>query len=545
MRQAILLMNALPRLKLAPLSDQLAAYQRVGGHPKTIELLDGWLGTGRSLHTLLDDPNLGEMLADEWEAYFLNDLLSRLSPTERDALTTLAILEEPFWWEMVRDLLAVPPRPLGEGRGEGEGWTDAQTQALLAHLLDLSLIQLSHVDKDGDVWYTLHPVVREYLLHPLTTDQRRDLHLRAAGYYGAPFVEAARQVVVQSGQTRTDEQIEQLARGRQGVVGAWVQQTQDMDHAHWAMDRALQWQHHLFQAGQVDAAGGIVTAAHAVLARWGQHDLAKALLRREIDALEDTFGRAAAQGNLASLLSHEGHLSEALAIHEELYQTFSALDAKQQMATALGQQSNILQDMGDYDRAIDKQQAALQLDRERGDDEGQAISLHQLSQIYEIKEDHDAALAHSQQAEALARKLGNDLFLAGMLHQQGLIFSDLNRPQDAFQRFNESLKIQRRIGNESGAADCLGELGKLYLGAGMMREAIVAFNEALEIEQRLGNPKMGIILEFMGVVHEMQGEYAAALEKYQQAKQIYQQAIPANLPIIEQHIARVQGKMGG
>lgn len=54
---------------------------------------------------------------------------------------------------------------------------------------------------------------------------------------------------------------------------------------------------------------------------------------------------------------------------------------------------------------------------------------------------------------------------------------------------------------------------------------------------------MGIALEALGVIHEDQGEYAAALEKYQQAKQIYQQAYPAGLPIIEQHIARVRGKL--
>ena len=61
MRQAILLMNALPRLKAR------AAERSIGGlsiawaaTPRRIELLDGWLGTGRSLHTLLDDPALGE-----------------------------------------------------------------------------------------------------------------------------------------------------------------------------------------------------------------------------------------------------------------------------------------------------------------------------------------------------------------------------------------------------------------------------------------------------------------------------------------------------
>ena len=359
------------------------------------------------------------MLAEEWERYFLDDLLARLAPAERDALTALAILEEPFWWEMARDLL---PLPAGEGRGEGE------TQLLLSHFLDLSLIQHSHTDKNGDPWYTLHPVVRDYLLDRLTADgTRRALHLRAAEYYGRPFVEAARQAVAKSGQTATDEQIESLARGDPGVVGSWTHQTEDMDHARQAMNRALAWQNHLFLAGQADAAGQIVIAVYYVLARWGQRDAAKALLRRTIDSLEG-FARAVAQGNLATLLKNEGRLAEALATYEQVYQTFAALDARRHMAVALGQMGSVYQDMGNYDRAIEKQSESLKIEREIGNEEGQAISLHQLSMLYQIREDYDTALQHSREAGVLARKLGNDHFLAATLHEQGVILTDLNRP---------------------------------------------------------------------------------------------------------------------
>ena len=478
MRQAILLMNALPRLKLAPLSDQLAAYQRVGGHPKTLELLDGWLGTGRSLRAQLDDPALSDQLAEQWEAYFLNDLLARLSPTERDALTTLAILEEPFWWQMARDLLPLPlpsPLPMGEGaRSAGEGLTDTTTQALLAHLLDLSLIQLSHVDQDGNAWYTLHPVVREYLLHPLPADARRGLHLRAAVYYGAPFVEAARQYAAQSGETWTDEAIEELARSDRDVVGSWTHQTEDMQRAHWTMDRVLQWQHHLFQAGQADAADELISVVWLVLDRWGQRDLAKALLRRSIDTLEEP-NRTVAQGDLATLLRDEGCLAEALAMQEASNRIYEGKGNKRNLAAGLNQISIIYIQMGDLDRANNTLQASLQIKREIDNEEGQAISLHQLSMLYYLKEDYSAALAHSQEAEAIDRKRGDMAGLAANLHAQGIIFIKTNRKQDAFERFSESLKINRRIGNESGAADSLGELGKLYGNSGMMREAIAAF----------------------------------------------------------------------
>ncbi len=529
-RQTLLLMNALPRLADEPLTDKLAARKRIGGHPKTIELLDGWLSGGRSLRSLLDDPALTPRLAQEWEDYFLGQLLARLSPAERDALTTLSILQAPFWRDMARDILSPSPLPGGIEGG-------------LSHWLDLSLIQHHRTGDDGDPWYTLHPVVREYLRGQLDRAQTRALHERAAAYYGAPFVEAARQAVAQSGQTATGEQIAKLARFQ--VVDAWTHQTQDIGRAHWAMERALAWQEYLFQAGRFDAADEIVSAVWLVLTRWGQRDLAKGLLHRSIETL-DGPNRAVARMNLATMLKDEGRLAEALATYEKVYEIFVALDARQQMASVLTQMGSVYQDMGEYDQAIEKQEASLQIKRERGDEQGQAISLHQLSILYHMEEEYETALAHSREAEELDRKHGDLAGLAADLHEQGIIFNRMGRPDEAYERFRESLEILRRVGDESGTADSLNELGKLLMNAGQMREAIAAFNEALEIHRRQGNPKMGISLELLGFVHEEQGEYAAALEKYQQALHIFQQVGMANeVRIIQQYIARVREKMGG
>ncbi len=69
-------------------------------------------------------------------------------------------------------------------------------------------------------------------------------------------------------------------------MGQMVARTDDMAQARGAMARALDWQRHLFAAGEVDAAEEIVNAVYAVLARWGERDRAKGLLRRSIDSLD-------------------------------------------------------------------------------------------------------------------------------------------------------------------------------------------------------------------------------------------------------------------
>jgi tetratricopeptide (TPR) repeat protein len=486
---------------------------------------------------LLADPNLDGLLAQQWEDYFLRALLAQLSPSERGALTRLSIFRT----------------RLGD---EEFGYAGVEAGAV-RRWLDLSLLQREVGQIANLPYYSVHPVVREYLLGRGTEDERRKLHLWAAAYHGRPFVEIARRYAAQSGESWTDEQIKVLARDRDGVVGQMVARTDDLAQAHAAMDHALEWQHHLFEAGAYEAADDIVEAVIPVLHRWGERDRAKALLRGSIETLEG-FNKAVAQGNLASLLQGEGKLDEALAIHEELYPTFEALGARQQMAAALTQIASVYQDQGRYDQAIEYEERSLGLGRERGDEAGQAISLHQLSMLYEIKGDYPTALARSQEAEKLARKLKNDHFVAAVLHQQGLILIVLARAAQtdeermthrraAVERFQHSLAIERRIGNEAGAADSLSELGKLLQDAGQMREAIAAFTEFTETHRRLGNPvKVGIGLELLGSVHERQGQYTAALEKYQQALELLQQyGSPQQQAIEEQHIARVQAKLRG
>jgi tetratricopeptide (TPR) repeat protein len=504
----------------------------VGGHPKSIELLEGWLVSGR-VTDLLDDPGLDGLLAQEWEDYFLRALLAQLSPTEQEALTRLSIFRT----------------RLGD---EEFGYAGVDAGAV-HRWLNLSLLQRERIEVEE--LCSVHSVVREYLLGRVPEDKRRKLHLWAAAFHGQPFLEMARRFAAQSGQSATDEQIEALARNR--VVEANVARTDDLAQARGAMDRALEWQHHLFQAGAYEAAGEIVTAVHDILARWGERDRAKALLRGSIETLKGG-NKTGARMNLATLLTDEGKLDEALVTYQEVYRVFEALGAKQAMATVLTEMGTVYQRQGEYEKAIEYQVRGLELDKERGDEEGQAISLHQLSILYMLKGDYTTALAHSQEAEKLARKLKNDSFVTTMLHQQGLILTDLasaaqtdeehtTHLRAAFERFQQSLDIAQRIGDEDGIASTLNELGKLLMNAGQTREAIMALTEALDIFSRLGNPvKAGISLELLGLVHERQGQYAAALEKYQQALELFKQyASPQYVTGTEQNIALVQAKLRG
>ena len=165
--------------------------RKVGGHPHSIELLEGWLASGR-VSDLLDDAALDDMLREQWEGYFLTALLARLAPAQREALARLCI----FRINLGDDVLAYA----GVDDATVRAWLDLSlvqreqgTPAVdlppeMAELLDL-LPEDERRKFEAQVTYSIHPVVREYLLGNMSEDERRDLHLWAAAYHGRPFVE--------------------------------------------------------------------------------------------------------------------------------------------------------------------------------------------------------------------------------------------------------------------------------------------------------------------------------------------------------------------
>jgi tetratricopeptide (TPR) repeat protein len=424
-----------------------------------------------------------------------------------------------------------------------------RAMTLLRKWETLSLIHPRYVtdelypSNEDKTCYIFHPTVRRRLLRHLNARRFRSLHARAAVYYGAPFLEEARQRVVgrRSG-TWSDEQIEWLARSGEGILGMRIRQTGDLQRAHQTMERALAWQYHLGRAGQTEAASDIVEAVIPVLDRWGRQDEATALLRHNITLLT---GEVRAKGlmKLASRMLREKRFQAALSVYDNAYKAFATLNNKAYVAATLYRMGEVYQGMQAYAQAIEKSEAALHIQRHIDDEIGQANTLCQLANLYLTREDYNRALTLSQNAESLARRLSNDQILAYAFHLQGLIFIHINQPIEAIDRFMKSIEIASRVGDESHSADSMIELGKLLLSLEQLDQATSAFKEALNIHRRLRNPRMGLALEMLGKVNEKQGKLETALGQYQQARRIYQENLSPSLPAIKQHIQQLRRKI--
>jgi tetratricopeptide (TPR) repeat protein len=496
-RDAVVLMSGMPRLRAMPLSLKLRLNRCVGGYPQTLRLLNAWLSDARapSPSAFLDDPPLEDASPEAWARHFLDEILDRLDPGEYEALTAITVLKRPFCAEAVPKITRV---------------TLKYAQTLLERWHEMALVQFHHRE-GAQPWYTFHPLTREYILARLSSDMRTILHTRAAVYYGAPFLDEARRRVVQNISDWPEERIAWLARDGNGVLGMWVRQTQNLEHARQSMDHALAWQYHLFRSQQPKAATQVVRAVVPVLNRWGQRDLSKVLLQHSVSASQGD-DRTESLNDLARQHIEVGHLRAALNVYEEVYQALEAQGARHQMAHILTRIGSVHYRVGQYDWAAEKYEHALQLMREVGDVAGQATCLHQLTRIHRRKGLYKQALAYSQSARELDVQRGDRAGLARSLYEQGAIFKALERADSALERFRQSLEIARDIGDETYVVANLQELADVLQGQGRVDDAIAHLLEALEVCQRVDKRRAVGILNALGALYDRQNKRAEAAQ---------------------------------
>ena len=312
-RQAIMFMNNLDRLSKEPLEDKLKAFETVGGHPKTIELLDSYTAE-RPLKGILEDPEVQARLDEELDRYFMGELYSSLNDEERRTLQRLCVFRSGFEIDAVTKT--------------------GGSMHVLERLIELSLLQLERFE--DVVTYRIHPVVREYVFTRLDETEKEKLHIKAAEYFKGKI---------------------DTAREQRGAV--------DIQHA-------LDIHFHLFQARKYDDAYGIVEKTWEILDSWGMRDLAKDLLKQSIDTLEGDY-KAGPMINTAIMLDNEGQYDDALNIYEKTFEIVKDLGDKRNMAAILANQAIIYQKKGEYDKAIDLQNASLTINREINNEGGHRL----------------------------------------------------------------------------------------------------------------------------------------------------------------------------
>jgi tetratricopeptide (TPR) repeat protein len=471
-------------LSKEPLEDKLKAFETVGGHPKTIELLDSYT-VKRPLKDILEDPEVKTRLDEELDRYFMGELYSSLNDEERSTLQRLCVFRSGFEMDAVTKM-------------------GGSTQ-VLDRLIELSLLQL---EKVGDmITYRVHPVVREYVFARVDETEKEKLHIKAAEYFK-----------------------EKMEGEQQGTFDIQL---------------ALDIHFHLFHARKYEDAGDIVENIWSILDEWGMRDLAKDLLKNSIETLEG-HRKAWAMGNIALMLIDEGQYDDALSINEKTFKIFEDLGDKQNMANDLADQAMIHRLRGEYDKAIELQNKALAIRRKINHGEGIGLSLLELSILYQKKGDLKKAWDLCKEGLKILKKINYNVGIQKMIYQQGLILQDKRKYREAYDKYLEALKIAEKISFKFGIAGCSYQIGTLFSRTGQISEAIKYCYKALDYFRNLNDPDgISRVLHALGVIHTEQGQYQEALVKFQEAFEIMKNLNPEDAAGFQQNIDHVKTKLEG
>jgi tetratricopeptide (TPR) repeat protein/CHAT domain-containing protein len=487
--------------------EQSRLFPLIKGHPKTVELLDSYLQK-HTVSEVLEDENLRGKMVQDIGAYFMDGLWQDLNEDEREALGILAVFRNPL---PSQDIQSLVPK-----------------KEAINKLTGYSLLQIEGEGRG----YVVHPVVSEYVLAKVGKEECKKLHKKASEFYIHQHDELLKEV----SEKMKAESLDILC-----VVMIMLTKRGMREQANAMSLSLLEIHHHLFEAGEYEQAGGIVIAIHEYLDMQGFRELAKELLKKNIDSLESS-NKYLAMGNLATLLNNEGNWQEAFTIHQECFEFFKSIDDKYNMAISIGEQALIYQNRDEYEKALKLENQALSLYEKIGDKDGIVRTNYRIAQLLRRMEKNDEALKRGEKGLKLAKELGNQKLEAAFLHHLGLTLNNLNRPEEAFERFIESLAIEEQSGNKVGQISSLGEIGNLLVKAGKFKQALECLQKSLNISKGLGQSvSVAIQLESIGHVFEKQGHYQEALVKYQEALQLQRQyGSPQMQAVVEQHIARVK-----
>ncbi len=524
-----MLIQGLEHLKKVDLEPLGEIVDQVGGHPSTIYGLENQAAKERD--RLAANPSrVAQMLAQSWGANFLNEVVGRLPPPEREALLRLSVLDSAFWTDDVQFSAGVPTRQ--------------EAEQMIMHWEALSLAHFVYHDPDTDaVCYGIPQMVRTFMRAHCSPDQMKDLHRKASMLLERKFAVMAEE------------------RWRAGV-GPEPSQTDPFDKAraelrfvlekgsHEAItvfvNRALSWRKHLVQVGEHEKAADIVNDVWPVIKqRYGQPELARKLLE---ETIQTTTGRSQylAQINYANFLTDDGQFEEALARLQESQRRALKDDDLSNAGVALALQFTIYSRQKKLDKAIKVAEQNRELCKKTGNVTGEAGALLDIAICFHQRDKPAEALKMLAIAEALLRdrqdkKAGRRLM--DILHRKGMILRQEGKFGPAIDCFQATYDMAQQLGSLSSIGLALGEMGTVLRQVGRLSDAARFTLESISVAEQLqDNLNLAIRLHSLALIYERQGSVSEALVQAERALALAKSHSPGSVESYRDTVARLRKK---
>jgi len=461
----------------------------IGGHPRTLEMLDALLGHGRGRLPRIErdlEQRLKETLPDDrdvksWldqsrnldvsvaEAVTLaaNDvllpqLLALLSSEAKRLLMGLALFRRPVERSAAIFVLGTSvERDTTEDEANDAPdppfATDLPVDELLDELVSTTLLtRLQSADGSSPRWF----------VHRWT----------------ASAMERQEESVVE---TAEEDKAERYRRA--ALYWMWhyrtTAQSREAD-----VEDLLECYAHFGEAEDVEQSDDAAQESASILNRIGRWDDEWKLANRQLQNTHLNKARQATwHHELGVLAQARGDYDTAHNRYQQALTIFEELGNRANMATSYHQLGILAQARGDYDTAHTQYQRALAIFEELGNRANMATSYHQLGMLAQARGDYDTAHKLYEQSLHIEEELGNRAGMATSYHQLGMLAQDRGDYDTAHKLYEQSLHIEEELGNRAGIATTHGQLGVLAQDRGDYDTARTQYQRALAIFEELGN----------------------------------------------------------
>ena len=400
----------------------------IGGHPRTLEMLDALLGHGRGRltriaqelrqrlkRTLPDgmdvaswidrprdlDVSVAEAVTLAANDVLLPQLLALLSPEAKRLLMGLALFRRPVEKPAVTFVLGTPvehdaTEDETNSAPDPPFATDLPVDDLLDELVSTTLLtRLESTGGSSPQWFvhrwTASTMERQEESAVETAEEDKVArHRRAAAYWMWHY-----RTTAQSREADVDDLMECYA--------------------------------HFGEAGDVKQSDNAAQTAASILNRIGRWDDEWKLANRQIQNTHlNKDQQAAWHHQLGVLAQARGDYDTARTRYQQALAIFEELGNRADMAATYHQLGVLAQARGDYDTAHKLYEQSLRIEEELGNRAGMATSYHQLGILAQARGDYDTAHTYYQRALTIFEELGDRVNIAKVRRNLDILAKDQN-----------------------------------------------------------------------------------------------------------------------
>lgn len=217
-----------------------------------------------------------------------------------------------------------------------------------------------------------------------------------------------------------------------------------------------------------------------------------------------------------------GEPATALEYFKQAFTAYESRGDQNGMGKCLSNMGIIYAEYGEIDRARAVQEASLRIRRETEDQEGIMISLEKIAELEQYAGRYESAKKLFEEALELRKQSGPVDGISSALHNLGIIHADLGMPDKALEYYFKALEIRLNVHEYEVIGNIYHNIGTAYMmlgGEQNLQNAYLNFQEAIKWKTR--NQELGTL----GTSYHNIGLLFSWVENWEQAIVYLEQAL--------------------